>query len=236
MHPGARTSALLSWILFPALSGVPGCQNTSLRMEPCRALVAAAPSSWPGHWRTVHAMGPEATPVLVRCLRENPDGPGRQAAIHLLGEWRHPDATADALLQELVAAGGPDATEAALALGKRQNRNAVPLLVTTVQNHDVDITVRAAAACALLDLDEPQHAVPLMRAVLLAATPYGQQLEQEHGLPLKTRWALERYMVIEAIRRFSGGQTFGLDEDAPWPTLRDGTEEFARYVEGRSPR
>ncbi len=229
MHARAGTPAVLPLLLLAAA----GCQDTSLRMEPCRALVAAPPAAWPEHWRTVHALGPDTTPALVRTLRENRSGPGRQAAIHLLGEWRHPDPSADAYLRELVKAKGADATDAALAIGKRKDQAAVPLLVATVQDQNLAIATRTAAACTLLDFDEPQHAVPLMRAVLLAATPYGHQLEQEQGLPRKTRWALERYMVIEAVRRFSDGRTFGLDEDAPWPTLRDGTAAFIRYVEER---
>jgi len=229
MYARAGTSAVFPLLLLTAI----GCQDTSLRMEPCRALVAAPPAAWTEHWRTVQALGADTTPALVRCLRENRNGPGRQAAIHLLGEWRHPDPAADAYLRELLAAKGADATEAALAIGKRNDRAAVPLLVATVQDQNLAIATRTAAACTLLDFDEPQHAVPLMHAVLLAATPYGLRLEQEQGLPRKTRWALERYMVIEAIRRFSDGHTFGLDEDAPWPTLRDGTAAFVRYVKER---
>lgn len=234
MSAGSGTPVVLALLLVPLTTG---CQDTTLltsqRLEPCRALVAAPPDAWREHWHKVHDLGPETTPVLVRCLEENPTGPGRQAAIHLLGEWRHPDRAADAFLQGLVKAGSPDATAAALAIGKRQDRTAVPLLVATVKDHSVPVTTRTAAACALLDLGETQQAVPLLRAVLLAATPYGHQLEREQGLPLKTTWALERYMVIEAIRRFSHGKTFGLDEDAPWPTLRDGTAAFLQYVQAR---
>ncbi|MHC4515032.1 MAG: HEAT repeat domain-containing protein [Planctomycetota bacterium] len=217
---------LVLLLVLPATS----CQDTSL-LTPCRELVAAPPADWPVHWRAVHALGPRATESLVHCLRENRNGSGRQAAIHLLGERRRPAAAS--YLRELVQARGADATEAALALGKLPDHTATGLLVTTVQNQDLAIGTRTAAACALLDLDQPQHAVPLMRAVLLAATPYGSELEREHGLPRKTRWAYERYMVIEAVRRFSNGNTFGLDEDAPWPQLRDGSAAFTRYVEQR---
>lgn len=229
MYAGASPFPVLPLLLLAAV----GCQDTSLLVEPCRALVAAPPAEWTEHWRTVQALGPDTAPALVRCLKEDSNGPGRQAAIHLLGEWRHPDPATDTYLRELVAAKGADATEAALAIGKRNDRTAVPLLVATVQDHSLAVATRTAAACTLLDFDEPQHAVPLMRAVLLAATPYGNELEQEQGLPHKTRWALERYMIIEAVRRFSNGRTFGLDEDAPWPTLRDGTAAFVRYVKER---
>lgn len=228
--------SLLPWLVLTAA----GCQNTPLRtdayLEPCRALVSAPPAVWRERWQQVHALGPDASPALIRCLREDPEGAGRQAAIHLLGQWHQANPATDTFLRELVAARGADAAEAALAIGRRKDRKAVPQLVATVQDRTLATAVRTAAACALLDLDEPQHAVPLMRAVLLAASPYGADLEQEQGLPHKTRWALERYMIIEAVRRFSGGDTFGLDEDAPWPKLREGTAAFMRYVDKRQQR
>ncbi len=216
-------------LLLAALS----CHDASM-LAPCKALVAASPADWPGRWRAAHALGPGATRTLVRCLKKDSHGPGRQAAIHLLGDWRDP--AAGPYLRELVDANSEEATEACLGLGKLADQRAVGLLVTTVQNHDQAIATRTAAACALLDLRQPRHAVPLMQAVLLAATPYGAGLEQAQGLPQKTRWAYERYMVIEAIRRFSHGETFGLDEDASWPRLRDGTAAFVRYAEQRQDR
>jgi HEAT repeat protein len=227
MRAGFATPAIL--LLLTA----PSCQDTSL-LAPCQALVAAEPSEWPMRWRATQALGPRATTTLVRCLRENQDGPGRQAAIHLLGDWHDP--TAAAYLRELVAAKGPDTTEAALGLGKLGDPAVAALLVATVQDRDLATDSRVAAACALLDLGQPRHAVPLMQAVLLAATPYGTELRQAQGLPQKTRWAFERYMMIEAVRRFSNGETFGLDEDASWPRLRDGTAAFVRYAEQRQDR
>ena len=158
--------------------------------------------------------------------------PGADAALGGFGGFFDPAAAG--YLQELVESNGADATEAALALGRLGDRRAIPLLVTTVQNHTLAVGTRTAAACALLDLNEPTPAVPLLRAVLLAATPYEREPEQQ-GLPRKgpPRWAYERYMAIEAIRRFSGGKTFGLDEDAPWPRLRDGVAAFERFMQER---
>lgn len=234
MPAAPRMSVPLACLLFLAVAGCHTSRLTEQRLEPCRALVAAAPDTWPEHWRKVYDLGPDATPALVHCLRENATGPGRQAAIHLLGEWRRRDAATAAFLQDLVKTKGPDATAAALALGKQGDRTSLPLLVDTTRDHTVATETRVAAACSLLDQGRTQDAVPLMRAVLLAASPYGHELEREHGLPLKTRWAAERYMIIEAIRRYADGKTFGLDEDAPWPTLRDGTAAFLAYVKERT--
>ena len=51
-----------------------------------------------------------------------------------------------------------------------------------------------------------------------------------HGLPEKSRWALERTLAIDAIARFADGERFGLDADAAWPRLKVGAEAFERYV------
>ena len=227
-----------------ALAAIPlgSCQDTTLApsqaLAPCRALVAAKPAEWRTRWPKAHQLGASASSTLVECLREHPEGPGRQAAIHLLGVWRNREA--GPYLRQVLTDGSADATdqalalitpEAAVALGALGDRAAIPVLVATVRDQDRATTTRTAAAGALLDLGHIEDAVPLLQAVLLAATPYGQELEQHHGLPEKTRWAFERNLAIEAIRRFTGGKTFGLDEDAPWPTLSKGVAGFLKYVE-----
>lgn len=169
--------------------------------------------------------------LLVEELQRSPRAPGRQAAVFALGELGDLDAS-PFLIQELGDP-GPSAYEAALALGKLGGSDAVEPLREAAETHGTSTELRTAAASALLDLGRPDLAAPLLKAVLLAGTPFGRELAERHGLPDKTRWALERQLCVDAIRRFTGGETFGMDPDSSWPRLRDGVDAFAAYLRRR---
>ena len=171
-----------------------------------------------------------AAPSLVRALREaSPGAPGAQAAVAVLGALHSP--AARRLLEDLVRQGRSLAPEAALALGRLPRAaSTVATLAAAVTDHGLDATARSAAAAALLDLRAVEPAAGLVEAVLLAATPAGAEAVRREGLPDRTRWALERHMIIEAIARLTRGERFGLDPDSPWPRLERGTRAFQRWV------
>lgn len=195
----------------------------------CRQLVAAKPAAWPDPWRKVRAIGERAAPSVIRALRENPEGDGVQAAIHLLGVFGG-DA-ARTLLESKLDDGTDTATEAALALGRIGDESSMAKLTGVVQNRAARATTRTAAAAALVDLGRGKDVASFLRAVFLAATPYAAESTRKHGLPRrKTRWAHERYMILEALRRRYDGRTFGLDEDASWPALRKGAAAMTKFL------
>ncbi|MFY9344426.1 MAG: hypothetical protein WAT39_18175, partial [Planctomycetota bacterium] len=92
--------------------------------------------------------------------------------------------------------------------------------------------LRTAAACALVQLGERRQALPFLRAVLLAGSPAGVQPGATVGLPVRTRWALERYLV-QRLLQHEGEPALaaGLDPDASWPELEQVTERFCRWLE-----
>jgi HEAT repeats len=197
--------------------------------EPCRELVSAAPANWPPRWQAVHSLGPLAVPALIRALRDNPEGAGAQAAIHLLGTFGNP--TARPYLETLLTEGTSLSTEAALALGALGATASTPALRAIVEGRGEPVTTRVAAAAALVRLGHAREIVGFLEAVFLAATPDGVKSSRAHGLPRrKTRWAHERYMLIEAIRGRYEGETFGLDEDSSWSRLRKGAAKLAAFL------
>ena len=196
--------------------------------QPCLALVASPPERWSETLPAVLVLGPRAAPPLSRALAAKPEAAGRQAALCALGELGNREAVP--FLIEQATGDRAHAYEAALALGKLGDPRAVAPLRDLAAAPSRDITVRTAAACALLDLGHDDDAAPLLQAVLLAGTPYGEDSALQCSLPRKSRWALERVLVIDAIARFTGGETFGLDPDASWPRLRDGAQRFAEHI------
>jgi hypothetical protein len=79
---------------------------------------------------------------------------------------------------------------------------------------------------------EHRAAVPLLHAVLLAGTPTGAVLERDVGLPAKTRWALERYLVQRLLRDEGATElAAALDTDAPWPALAAVTQRIVAWLE-----
>ena len=221
-----RCPHFLAAALFE-LSLTLGCASP----EPaCHALVAAAPADWPTHWQRVRDHGTSSIRALIAALQANPEGPGAQAAVHLLGELRQP--SAGPYLREALNDGTSLATEAALALGKLGDQTHTPSLRAAVADPTKLVTTRVAAAAALVDLGHARSIASFLEAVFLAATPYGREATRTHRLPrTKTRWAHERYMVIEALRRHYDGRSFGLDEDSSWPGLRDAADKMRAFLE-----
>lgn len=228
----------VGWLL------IPGCAVSKPTPEPVRpdpvieaaaaALVAAAPGDWPAHLDAVHAHGTAASAALVRALGKAPDGPGAQAALHLLGRLRAPGCRP--FLERRAAAGDELAAEAALALGRLGDTASIRPLRALVDDRLTPPTTRCAAAAALIELGRAREVLPFLDAVWTAATPYGHAHGRAVGFPpSKDRWAHERYMIIEAIRHRYGGKTFGLDEDQPWEAMRDAGKRFRDAVES-SPR
>lgn len=194
-----------------------------------RALVEAAPADWQPRWEQLHKMAKTATPAILRALRENPAGAGAQAAVHLLGESRDP-ASREYLLTRLRSKDALGA-EAALALGKLADPGTVQALRNAVESAATPMTTRAAAAAALVRMGEGPSIVAFLRAVFLAASPYGRKTSRQFKIPAsKSRWAHERYMIIEALRSQYEGETFGLDEDSSWPAMRDAANKMAERL------
>ncbi len=204
-------------------------------VQRCQDLVVAPPSQWAGPFAAVVDLGPRASRPLAERLLQQLDAPGAQAAACALGVLGDPSVTP--VLRRLVAGQHAEvvAAEAALALGRLRDAAAVDLLTQVAGDPTRDVTTRTAAACALLELGEVQRALPLLQAVLLADAPQGRALASQHALPERPRWVLERHLVIAAIRRHTGGETFGLDTDASWPRLAEGTARFVAWVEERKP-
>jgi len=207
------------------------CAGSGHIEQACLELVNSPPDGWGRAYPRVIESGTEATAPLIDALRAAPTAPGRQAALFALGELG--DRSAVGFLIAEAAAGNDHGFEAALALGKLGDDSATEPLRDLMLDPSQDVTARTAAACALLDLGATDEAVPLLSAVLLAGTPYGRDQASQHGLPSKSRWALERQIAIDAIARASGGQTFGLDPDSSWPRLADGVRAWREYLQKR---
>lgn len=198
--------------------------------DACRGLVAAPPAKWSELWPTVRAFGPEVVPSLLDAIERDPLGDGTQAGIHLLGEFG--GEAARTFLEAELSRGSSLAQEAALALGQIGSEASVKPLHKVLADRTTPVTTRAAAAAALVDLGEAKSILPFLRAVFLAAGPYRGSTSKDEGLPRnKVRWALERYMIIEAFRRRYDESTFGLEEDASWPALRDGVAKLSAFLE-----
>lgn len=195
----------------------------------CRDLVAASPGDWPAHWQRVRDLGSGATPALVAALQSSPDGPGAQAGIHLLGVLG--DEAARDYLEAIVVDGTDHATEAALALGKLGGEASVALLRGVVDARDAKVPTRAAAAAALVTLGHGPTIIDFLEAIFLAATPHTGETSRKHFLPRqKSRWALERYVILEALRARYPTHVWPLDEDGSWPALRDGAADLRDYL------
>ncbi len=167
---------------------------------------------------------------MIRAIRADRHAPGEQIAVATLGALG--SAAAIPLLEEILRERSPTSSEAALALGQLPSPESADLLAETVADPSAGTVARTASACALLDLGEVDRSVPFLCAVLVAGTPEGLETNREFGLRDKTRWALERYMIIEAIRRHCGGESFGLDPDNPWPDLVRNTDRFREAMRG----
>ncbi len=174
-------------------------------------------------------MEAKAVPAVLQALNENPRGPGAQAAVHLLGEAADPRSKEPLLA--LMKGGNELGAEAALALGKLADPSTSSALQATVASAATPMTTRAAAAAALITMGEGPAIVSFLEAVFLAASPYGQASSRQHKIPTsKSRWAHERYMIIESLRQRYDGKTFGLDEDSSWPAMRKAAAAMSRHL------
>jgi hypothetical protein len=199
------------------------------------ALLAAQPTDWLRHTAPVLAIGQPAVPALLDGLHCNASQPGAQAAVAVLG--RIGGSVATESLLAMVAERGPLATEAAQALGELPSGPDSlpilrPILLACTADRFADATLRTTAAASLLRAGERHAIADFVRAVLLAGTPAGQSLQQQHHLPEKTRWALERYLLQRALLH-AAGEDFGLDTDASWPDLEATTQRISQWLEGR---
>lgn len=219
-------------VLVGCSAPAPNEANSRLAAD-ARALVVAPPATWPERVRAVLAHGPEAAGHLVTALQEAPpEAPGRRAALAALGALGGPSARAH--LEAVARSAGPAADEAALALGRLPRaQSSIDLLRKTARDRNRGSVIRAAAVAALLDLRAAAPLADLVEAILVAGTPQGIGRARRLGLPQKTRWALERHLLIEAIRRRTKGEDFGLDPDAPWPRLVEGAGAFVRWLRDR---
>lgn len=191
------------------------------------ALVHAPPADWAERAAAVLAH-PDAGAALLEALRAQPDAPGAPCAIAALGAVGGNGARR--FLTGLLSRDGEVAMEAALALGRLGDADAVPELRAAMRDRHLDAAVRTAAAAALLDLRDDAAAVPFLAAAILAGTPTGIAERERLGLPDKPRWALERTIAIDAVARRTGGVTFGLDPDATWPALADAVADMTRAL------
>lgn len=225
----------MRWVPFLLAAVISGCGSPNaadpeLDRAAALSLVFAAPGEWPTAGRAALARGPSIVPAVVDALRREPNAPGAQLALAVLGKLADPRA---ADLLERFAIGSDDhGYEACLALGRIGDRTRIGVLREIVDDRSRTPTRRAAAACGLLDLGETETSLPFLHAILLAGTPAGVETSNRYGLPDRARWALEREMTIDALRRHTGDD-FGLDPDSPWPALERGAERMYRAtIEG----
>ena len=198
-------------------------------VDAVHALVVAEPLEWLARGETVLAHGSAAVPALITELRARPGAAGAQPAIAILGALGEQRALP--LLQEILRADGPHAYEAALAMGRTKVRAATSELLPVLLDPRRTPLVRAASAAALLDLGQAKEAVAFFYALFTVDTSAAGPAVREQGLSSKPRWALERNVAIDAIRRSTGGETFGLDADAPWPQLAAAAAKMRTHFE-----
>jgi hypothetical protein len=193
-------------------------------------LLAAAPADWTARLEAVLAVGAsEPAPALGAAVDRDPAAPGAPAALALLG--RLGDLRVVPMLTTHVESRTGLAVDAALALGQLRATAAADVLQRCVDDRFVDATVRTAAACALVRTGRPWSAAPWLVAVVRAGTPAGHVDESALGVPSKTRWALERYLVQRLL--LDEGQpdlARRLDPDAPWSTLEQLAGELAAWL------
>jgi hypothetical protein len=192
-------------------------------------LLAAAPADWALRLPPVLAAGARAVPWLATQILAGPEQPGAQPAVAALG--RIGDPAAVPCLRSLLQDRGELATEAALALGELGARDAIAPLRAVAGDRLADPTLRAASAAALLRLGDRAAVEPLVRGILLADTPAGRELQQRLGLPEKARWALERWLIQQALRA-TAHTDFGLDTDATWPRLLEVADQVSKHLLG----
>ncbi|MHC5063207.1 MAG: HEAT repeat domain-containing protein [Planctomycetota bacterium] len=204
-------------------------QRSEQAVETARALVASPAQSWSTNYRRFMGSSGQHSQALLAALQADPRGPGAQIALATLGTLGDPVA-APYLEERLRIGSTEESSESALALGRLPSPASKELLSEVIRDRQRDPLVRTASAAALLDLHDLEGSMPFLCAILLAGTPAGQGAQAEHGLPDRGRWAHERYMAIEAIRRNFAGETFGLDPDSSWPALSAAVAELIEHL------
>lgn len=196
------------------------------------ALLEAAAAEWPDRIAASLPMREDEARSLLAAVRRRPTAPGAPAAVAALG--RCDRAIDDAVLAEFVADRGNLAIEAALALGERKPPTAADALRAAVADFAADATLRTAAACALARMGHGAEVAPFLAAVLLAGTPAGAAAGARHGLPVRPRWAMERYLVQRLLLREGATDlAHRLDPDASWPALATVTADVVTWLTQR---
>lgn len=208
--------------LDPAPAGTPSAAGTV-----AGELLRAQPSDWEPRMAAAWAAGAPVVAPLVAGLQQDPEAVGGQAAVRLLGMFGGEAAVQ--FLEAHLRERGRNATEAALALGEARATAAVPLLRETALDRLADPTLRCACTASLVRLGAGRDVRQLVRAIVLAGTPAGEPLRGEFGLPQRSRWALERYMLQRALLAASGND-FGFDTDSPWPDLERAAEAIDAWL------
>lgn len=198
----------------------------------CRALHQAPAKDWPQLLPPVLAAGDRAEAPLITLLRTSPAAPGAQASIKALSGIGGAAATMHCRL--LVEERAPLAVEAALAMADLPGSADDSVLLACVQDRHSDATLRTAAACALARHGEQDHAARWLGAIVRAGTPAGRADERALGVPGKSRWALERYMLQRTLMALGHRDLCDqLDTDASWPTLEKLAPKIERRLRGR---
>ncbi len=193
----------------------------------CDRLLEAPPGDWAPTIDAVLAIGAPAAPILAGLVLQRPEAPGAQAAVAVLG--RIGDAATAGPLTNFVTERHALGAEAALALGELRAATAAQALRLAVADRVADPTLRTAAACALVRLGDRSAARPLLLAIVLAGTPHGIDQARLVGLPERSRWALERYMVQRVLLQ-EAGTCFDLDTDAPWDRLAESARAIDAWL------
>lgn len=225
--------AMQGWcatLILVACTGSPASPPEAAIVVAARELVDAAPADWPAHVeRITRRRDPNATVALIDAATRRPHALGAECAVALANELGTGVTTT--ALEALLDAPPSVAARAAMALGKCEPDAAHRSLLAAMNRHDLDPLVRTAAAATLLDLGDRRVAPRFLAAILLAGSPAGEATRDRAGLPDKTRWAHERTLAVDAIRRATNGIDFGLHPDAPWPELAAGTERMLEALE-----
>ena len=128
-----------------------------------RGLLRAQPADWAAHMEAAWSAGERIVAPLVDGLQQDPEAPGGQPAVRLLGMFG--GKVAIQFLETHLRERGRNATEAALALGEADARAAVPLLRETAVDRLADPTLRCACTAGLVPRGRPgrQDARPRVR-------------------------------------------------------------------------
>jgi hypothetical protein len=205
-------------------------QGQRVARAACRALLDAPPGRWSEALPAVLATGATGCKELMAALLQTPDAPGTQVALAALGRMGAEQPETAAFLLQWVERRLPHHVDATLALGQHQPAGQSTVLSHLVEDRIASSSLRCAAAASLIRLGHAREVADLVRAVLLADTPQGRDLQQRQGLASKTRWAHDRYLLIDALRDVAGTD-FGIDTDAPWPLLQAAADRVQAWIE-----